>query len=264
MGDQSNSRPVTGYPATGYPQPQSNTNPNCYPSAHPTYSTTTTTAGTAYPYAAPPPQTTYYNPNPYYGQNYTNPRATFLRRLFAILIASFIITGTVVFIIWLVLRPRLPEFRVDSVSLSNFNVSPSSQITGNWDVRFTVRNPNHKITLYYDRIEASVYYKSQPLSDTTMPPFVQDTKNETAVRATFAASSTYVDGWVVNAINQDRTRGRVGFNVRLFSRVRFKAGAWRARRRFLRVYCPDLNVGITSNNAGGTLVSGSRQCRVGI
>ncbi|KAA8549938.1 hypothetical protein F0562_001622 [Nyssa sinensis] len=252
------SRPVTGYPATGFPHAQSNNNPNAYPSAHPSYCTT------AYPYAAPAPQATYYNPNSYYGQPFQTPGATFLRRIFVIIIAAFIITGTVGFITWVVLRPRLPEFRVDSVSLSNFNISSSSLISGKWDVRFTVRNPNHKITLYYDRIEASVYYRSELLSETTVPPIVQGTKNETAARATFAASSAYVEGSVVNGINQDRARGTVGFSVGMVTSVRFKAGEWWARRRFLRVYCRDLTVGITLNNSGGTLVGGPKQCGVGL
>ncbi|XP_059627784.1 NDR1/HIN1-like protein 10 [Cornus florida] len=254
------SRPVTGYPAAAYPPAQSNTNPNPngHPRPHPTYTTT----GTAYPYAAPPPQSNYYNPNPYYpSRPYNNQRATIFRRLFAVIIALFIITGTVIFIVWLVLRPRIPEFRVDSVSLSNFSVN-ASLISGNWDVGFTVRNPNHKINLYYDHIEASVLHKSDTLATTTLPPFDQGTKNETAARATFAAASTYVSGWVVNDINQERTSGSVRFNFGLYARVRFKAGAWRARRRFLRVYCKDLHVGITSNSAAGKLTDGPRQCRV--
>ncbi|KAL6966771.1 hypothetical protein U1Q18_032564 [Sarracenia purpurea var. burkii] len=250
------SRPATGYPAPGYPQAQASTNnPNGFPNS---------TAGSAYPYAAPPPQPAYYTADPYYAQSYPDPRATLLRRLFAILIASFIIAGTIAFIIWLILRPRIPDVQVDSVTLSNFNLS-SSTVTGNWDVRFTVRNPNHKITLHYERIEASVFYKDESLSDTTVTPFVQGTKNQTAMRATFAAASAYLDKKFVDGINGDMTsRSSVIFNVRMLARVRFKAGWWRARERFLRVYCGDLTVGISSNSTGGKLVGGARQCRVGL
>ncbi|KAK6783988.1 hypothetical protein RDI58_017442 [Solanum bulbocastanum] len=45
-------------------------------------------------------------------------------------------------------------------------------------------------------------------------------------------------------MNKERSRrGAIGFNVRMVARVKFKAGAWRARRRFVRVYCKDLSVG---------------------
>ncbi|KAF5949834.1 hypothetical protein HYC85_011827 [Camellia sinensis] len=106
MVDQS--RPVTGYLVAGYPHPlpQSSNNTNGYPAAD-----------TSYPYAAPPPQAAYY-----YVQPYPDLPATFLRRLFGILIASFIIVATIAFIVWLILRPRLPEFQVDSLSLSPISV----------------------------------------------------------------------------------------------------------------------------------------------
>ncbi|WMV36947.1 hypothetical protein MTR67_030332 [Solanum verrucosum] len=54
----------------------------------------------------------------------------------------------------------------------------------------------------------------------------------------------------MNALDSDRMnkersrRGAIGFNVRMVARVKFKAGAWRARRRFVRVYCKDLSVGL--------------------
>ncbi|KAK2969123.1 hypothetical protein RJ640_017238 [Escallonia rubra] len=246
MGDQSN-RPVTGYPAPGYPQsgPIPNSNQN----------------GAAFAYAAPPPQQ-YYHQNPYYAAAPADPyaahRATFLRRIFAVLIASVIIAGTVVFIVWLVVRPRIPQFRVDSVALSNFN-SSSSLLTGNWDVRLTVRNPNSKANLAYDDINALMYYRRASLAETMIPPFAQGTKNVTAVRATFAAAGTYVDRWVLDGINADRASGKVDYTLMIMARVRFKAGAWRARRRLLRVVCPNLSV----NSSSGSLVGGSRGCRVG-
>ncbi|CAH2049773.1 unnamed protein product [Thlaspi arvense] len=244
MGDHSNSvPPATGYPATGYPRPP--------PYSH------SSAAGTAYPYGAPPPRTAYYQ------QPYPSPRATFLRRLFAILVATLIIAGTIVFIIWIVLRPRLPHFQVDSVTLSNFNLSSSSLITGNWDVRFTVRNPNHKLSLYYDNIDAFIYYKGESLAETTLPPFVQGKKNQTAMRATFAASSAYVDKWVVDDINGDKAKGAsVSFNARMLARIRYKSGLW-ARRRFWRIYCGELPVSLSANGTGGTLVGGTKECRVG-
>ncbi|GFZ20253.1 hypothetical protein Acr_28g0009580 [Actinidia rufa] len=197
---------------------------------------------------------------------YPDPRAAFLRRLVVIIAASFIIAGTIVFIVWLVLRPRVPEFRVDSVSLSNFNLSStSSLLTGNWDVKFAVSNPNHKISLYYDHIAASVFYKDESLSETTVAPFDQGTRNQTTVTATFSAAARYVDKKAADSILSDRTsRGSVDFNVRMVARVRLKAGSWQERRRFMRVYCGNLAVGLSSSSVGGTMVGGARECKVGL
>ncbi|KAK1411350.1 hypothetical protein QVD17_37898 [Tagetes erecta] len=235
--------PVTGYPAANPP-------PNGY----------------AYPYIAQPQQ---HHHQPSYFNVTTNPsyypnqqRTTFLRRIFAVFITTIIIFGTIVFIIWLILRPQVPQFRVQTLTLTNFNLTSNSLISGNWNATVTVRNPNSKITLYYDHVEAAVFYKSKSISMTTLPPFVQGKKNETVVKATFVSVSEYFDD--PNGINSERNRGSVGFNLRMVARVRFKAGGWWTRRRVLRVYCPDLAVGVSGNGSSGSLSGGSKNCRVGV
>ncbi|KAL3828612.1 hypothetical protein ACJIZ3_017414 [Penstemon smallii] len=248
-------RPVTGYPA-----------PNGY-SANPPPS------ATAYPYVAtaPPPHNAYYNNqnNPYYQPNYPDAdsvrRANCLRRIFAVVIGLVVIFGTITFIVWLVLRPELPEFRVDSFSLSNFTLGNNSLISFTSEIRLTARNPNKKMTLAYDQIDAVLFYRSYSLSETMLPPFSQDTKNETSLTANLAAAGSFVERRVVDGINGERNgNGNVNFNLRMISRVRFEAKAWRTRRRFVKVYCGDLVVTIPSNGRSGTLTGGPRQCRVGI
>ncbi|KAK4440561.1 NDR1/HIN1-like protein 10 [Sesamum alatum] len=267
---EDHNRPVTGYPA---PNPNPNPNPNSNANG---YSATQPPPGTAYPYAAaaaaPPPINAYYSHqnNPYYQQNYQpDPniarRATFLRRVLAFVIGLIIVFATITFIVWLVLRPQLPEFRVDTFSFSNFTLGNNSLISFTSEVRLTARNPNKKMTLSYDHIQAVVFYKSWSLSDTMIPPFSQGTKNETSLTANFAAAGSFLDKPAVDGINSERgNNGNVGFNLRMVSIVSFKAKAWRTRRRFLRVFCGDLAVGVRSNGGSGTLIGGPRQCRVGI
>ncbi|XP_059300316.1 NDR1/HIN1-like protein 10 [Lycium ferocissimum] len=248
MGDPN--RPVTGYPAAAAAPP----NPNGYSTAQPP------PPATAYPYAAPP----YYNNNYPYQDPYTAQRNTFLRRVIAILVASTIITGTVLFVIWLIILPRVPEFQIDSLNISNLNLS-NSLITANWDLHFTAKNPNKKITLYFDEIAAAIFYESLSIADTTVPPFFMDKRNETTQKVSFVASGAYVEKWAFDGMNKERAeRGGVGFNVRMVARVSYKAGAWRARRRYLRVYCGDLFVGVALNKSSGNLLGGPRKGRVGL
>ncbi|KAL6527931.1 hypothetical protein OROMI_029742 [Orobanche minor] len=247
-------RPVTGYPAA------QNSHQNGYPvhQQHP---------GAAYPYPAAP-QAYFNSQNPYYPQNYPYDqesvrRATCLRLIFAFVIGLVIIFGTVTFIVWLVLRPQLPEFQVDSFSISNFTLGNNSLIYFTSEIRLTARNPNKKMSIGYDHIEAAIFYKSESLSETTVPPFWQKTKNETSLLASFAAAGSFVDKSVADRINGERLKnGNVGFNLRMLFRVRFEAKAW-TRRRFLKVLCGDLIVTIPSNGSRGALTRGSQQCRVG-
>lgn len=245
------------YTATGYPAPSA--------ASH---------AAGGYPYAAPPPHPTHYannanpNPNPnafYYSAPYgTAQRATYYRRFMVAVVSILIIFATVLFIIWLVLRPRVPQFRMDSLSLSQFNVSSSSSVSGNWTASFTVYNPNSKMHVYYDDLDGGVYYRSELLATNRLPPFDQATKSSRNMSATFVATTAYVDGWVASGINGDRGHGSVKFNLKIVATVHFKAGGWWTRRRFLRVFCDDLPVGISSNSAIGSLTGGPQNCAVGV
>lgn len=117
----------------------------------------------------------------------------------------------------------------------------------------------------YEGIESSLFYKSSFLSETALPPFYQGTRDMTTLKASFAAREGYVDPSIVNDINGDKTRGTVGFNLRVLARVRFSAGALhQARRRWMKVLCEDVKVGVSSNGSAGKLLGGSRECRVGL
>lgn len=234
-----------GRPVTGYPAP----NPNAYTGNPPP-------SGTA-PYAYP---TAYYQPDPIGGR-----RQVWLRRVLAVAIGLIIALGAAIFIAWLVLRPQVPEFRVDSFSLTNFTVDNASVISFSSEVRLTARNPNKKMSLDYDRIDAMIFYKSWSISDTVIPPFSQGTKNETSMTAKFAAVGRFLDESAVDGINRERRgNGNVGFNLRVLARVKFKATAWRTRKRYLKVFCGDLVVGIPTNGRPGMLTGGSRECHEGI
>ena len=68
----------------------------------------------------------------------------------------------------------------------------------------------------------------------------------------------------LNALNAERARGSVSFTVKLIARVSFKSGVWKARSRLLGAVCDNIALGLPSNASKGSLVGGSRECRVGL
>ncbi|EEF38598.1 conserved hypothetical protein [Ricinus communis] len=230
------SGPVTGYPAPTSQHPFPNGNP----------------------YAPPPTNLYYYNhqtPTPLY-------RTTLLRRIIAAIIVATVLFFTIFLICWLVIRPHRPQFHITSFSISNFNISASSQrLTANWNARFQVYNPNKKLKISYDNIVCSLLLKSELLSQTRIPPLYQDTKNLTSLDASFSALDTYVDDRVLKDINA--ARPTLAFNVRLMADVGFKVGGFRARHRLLRVWCDNVPLSLSSATSGsGNLTGGSRECKV--
>ncbi|KAA8518467.1 hypothetical protein F0562_015941 [Nyssa sinensis] len=199
-------KPVIGYPAqpgqvaTGYPQFAPPTN-----SAHP-YA------------AAPPPPSAFYTTAvtaPY--QNYPDRLlcSSFLRCLIVTVLTVFLIMGAVFFIVWLVLRPRLPEFRVASASVSPLNAT-ASELTATWDFSILVTNPNGKLTVFYDRLDTTVFYGDDfLLSQTELPPFSQTKKNQTILHARLAVDGANVGDDVARSILGDRNRGSELCSIRL-------------------------------------------------
>ncbi|KAJ0021464.1 hypothetical protein Pint_31769 [Pistacia integerrima] len=240
------SRPVTGYPA-----PNQNGHPHPPPNA-------------AYPYAAAPPPSQPYAYNPYYqAQTPIYRRPAFVRSFLITMIALAIIFGCILFIFWLVVRPRVPEFHVTSLSVSNFSTN-NSQLTANWDARVQAYNPNKKMSVYYYDVFSAINYNSVTLSRTQMPPFEQGTRNQTELTAKFAVVGSYIEEKAVNSINSERSGGSVKFDFRLEAYARFKYGAWRMRRKWARVWCDDVAVSLSSSSGSGNLVGGSKKCRVAI
>ncbi|KAK8493806.1 hypothetical protein V6N11_056932 [Hibiscus sabdariffa] len=200
------SRPVTGYPiqnVNGCAPPPPATSSAAYPYVNPS----------PYPYyPAPPPQ---------------NPRPTFFRRLFVIFSVLLIIFGAILLIFWLVLRPQLPDFSIQSLSLDNFNAS-NQRVNGTWNARFQVSNPNKKLSIYYGDIVSSVFHKDDFLTETRIEPFVQDTREVNTVEASYSVVDSFVEGKVVDAMNGERTRGEIKFNIKVIADVAFRYGGWRA------------------------------------
>ncbi|XWS73848.1 hypothetical protein CRYUN_Cryun02cG0164400 [Craigia yunnanensis] len=234
---QDSSRPVTGYPVH-------NLN-SCAPPPP-------ATSGTAYPYVNP-------NPYPYYpAPRPQNPRPTFFRRLFVIFTILLIIFGTILLIFWLVLRPKLPDFSIQSLSLSNFNAS-NQRVSATWNAQFQVSNPNKKLSISYGYVVSSVFHKDYLLTETRIGPFVQGTRNVITVEASYSVVDSFVEGKVVDEMNGERTRGEIKFNVRVLTDVAFRYGGWRGRRRVLRVWCND----VTLTGSSGKMTGGPKKCSVG-
>ncbi|KAE8678886.1 Detected protein of unknown function [Hibiscus syriacus] len=232
---QDSSRPVTGYPVqnlndyaptpptTGYSYARVN------PNGHPYYST-------------PPPQ---------------NPHPTFLRRLLVAVAVFLIIFGAILFIIWLVLRPQLPDFSIQSLSLSNFSAA-NQRVNATWNAQIQVSNPNKKLSVSYGEVVSSIFHKDYFLSETRIGPFVQGTRSAGAVGASYSLVDSFVDGKVVDAMNEERSGGEMKFNLKVIADVAFQYGGWRGRRRFLTVWCDDVAVTASS----GKMTGGPKKCSV--
>lgn len=251
---------ATGYPpAMGYPPPMGYQHgqpgyPPPYPGGYPNPN-----GYNQYPYTQPPPAA-YYNSQAYQGQpQYKS--SGFARGMIAALIFIVVFTCMTSIIVWLVLRPEIPGFHVDTFSVSNFNVS-SPRFMANWEASLTVVNPNTKLKVYVERIQSFIYYQDDDfLASSYVDPLILETKGKAMIRAGLTTNSSdtpMVPLWVVEDLRKDRGKGMVTFNLRMAVWSTFKSGSWWTRHVGMRVFCEDLQVSFVGDTGNAALAPATK------
>ncbi|KAK3226979.1 hypothetical protein Dsin_006841 [Dipteronia sinensis] len=103
-------------------------------------------------------------------------------------------------------------------------------------LNITIRNPNKKIGVYYDRIDARAYYDDQRLKSVPITPFYQGHKNTTVLNVVFEGRQLLV-GEGIQDFTQERTSGIYSIDVKLYLRIRFKLGKVKSPRFRPRIEC---------------------------
>ncbi|KAL4339860.1 hypothetical protein GQ457_08G017660 [Hibiscus cannabinus] len=216
------------------------------------------------PQAQPPPAF-------YYGQGYAAgspprrggfawPCRCFL--IFLIVIIMLLVVSRI--IIWATLLPRFPIFHVDKMSVTNFNAD-ANPVTGKWDTKVTVQNPNKKLDMYLDKVEAFMNYDDKyDVGFTWKKPMFLESKNQTTMRVviTTGTSAHYaVPLWIAQDMGQDKKKGAVNFvmRFRIWATLKSRSWAWFRRSLVLYIECDDLKVQFWGGSKNGTLESKDRE-----
>jgi len=231
---------------TSYPPPQ-NPPPGGY------------SGGAFYPYSSPPPPPSSY-PTAFYQApattfTYQEPPPAVVRSFLcgfpSVITAIAVLFGLISLIAYFVLKPRIPEFSVNSASLTSLSLNGSS-LNAKWDVTLIVSNPNKKLDITYDSVLASVFYGHDEyqygvLAPTRLAPFHQPTHSTTMLRVQFAVLDYFVDNRVTIGITDGRVRGLVQFGVVVKTLIKLN-GLFHPSDHLLKVTCKPLNFGIPSSN----------------
>ncbi|ONI00964.1 hypothetical protein PRUPE_6G114100 [Prunus persica] len=163
-------------------------------------------------------------------------RSNPIRLIAIVLLACIVLLGIVVLITWLILKPKRLVYTIEDGSIQNFNLT-NDHLSADFDFVLRAYNPNKRVSLYYDSIQATVNYNDQTLAFSGVDPFYQRHRNVTRFNIKFTAHSTALPSSVSNDLQLEKRSGRIQFDVWLKARIRFKVGAWKSRHRTLRVSC---------------------------
>ncbi|KAF3790851.1 hypothetical protein EJ110_NYTH15797 [Nymphaea thermarum] len=79
----------------------------------------------------------------------------------------------------LLLRPAMVEVSFDKALLKKFSITNKNILNFNLALDVRVRNPNKKIGIYYESLEAVAFYRGEKLGSVSVPSFYQDPENTT-------------------------------------------------------------------------------------
>lgn len=85
--------------------------------------------------------------------------------LFLLLVVA---VGATIGILYLVFKPKLPDYSIDRLQLTQFALNQDSSLSTAFNVTITAKNPNEKIGIYYeDGSKITVWYNETKLSEGT-------------------------------------------------------------------------------------------------
>ncbi|XP_059646591.1 NDR1/HIN1-like protein 10 [Cornus florida] len=212
--------------------------------------------GAYYGPSIPPPRKAYHRPGRGSGCNpCTCLCSCIFNLIFQIVFTVLVAVGIALLVFWLIFRPNKVKFHVTDATLTDFNFSTSTNtLYYNLALNMTIRNPNKRIGIYYDRIEARAYYEDQRFDAVTMTPFYQGHKMTNTLSPVFQGQNMVMLGSSeVSKYNSDKSDGIYNIDVKLYLRIRFKLGAIKTPKFKPKIEC-DLKVPLHSN---GTILSGT-------
>ncbi|XP_062205368.1 NDR1/HIN1-like protein 6 [Phragmites australis] len=140
--------------------------------------------------------------------------------------------------LYLVFDPKAPRYSVDRLSVSAFQVDPTTLTArAGFDVTVTATNPNARIGIYYEPGSSlGVWYESYRLARGALPAFYQGHRN-TTVLALAMGGDVQLGSAVVTALQDAQRTGAVPLVFRADVPVRVELGTFKLWKVTSRVRC---------------------------
>ncbi|KAH0971634.1 hypothetical protein GBA52_023790 [Prunus armeniaca] len=145
-------------------------------------------------------------------------------------------------IFWLIFLPKEPKFIVTNASLTQFDFSTTNNtLFYNLALNITIRNPNRRVGIYYNRIEAIAIYRKNrfALVTLTSTPFYQGHKNTTTLQQVLVEGQQVVvfGEHDISKFNSETAAGVYSIDVQLAVKVRVRFGKFKTG-----YYTPSRNI----------------------
>ncbi|CAL9104228.1 unnamed protein product [Musa textilis] len=161
-------------------------------------------------------------------------------RIFFVALFLIVLVLLAIFIIWLVLRPSKPGFYLQDASIAQFNFTAGTNLlTAIMQVTVSSRNPNDRIGIYYDKLDAFAVYQEQRITASTELPTGYQGHNDVVVWSPYLyGTAVPVAPYLSVALDQDNNAGLLLVDINVEGRLRWKVGTWTSGHYHIHVTCP--------------------------
>ncbi|KAJ9174350.1 hypothetical protein P3X46_017381 [Hevea brasiliensis] len=162
----------------------------------------------------------------------------FYKKFFFIFSSFFTSILFLILIVWLILRPAKPQFSLKEADIYQLKLSGFNLLNSSIQLTLLSKNPNDKVGIYYDELQAYAAYKGQQITVATpFPPFYQGHQDSNLLTASLIGTGLPVASSFGYEVGRDQTAGKLFLNVKVNGRLRWKVGTWVSGRYRLNVNC---------------------------
>ncbi|XP_030924965.1 NDR1/HIN1-like protein 10 [Quercus lobata] len=169
--------------------------------------------------------------------------------LWKTIVALILIIVLAIFICWLILQPRMFKVHITDAKLTQFNfTNNNNNLQYKLDLNITLRNPNKKMAIYFDKIEANAFYEGQRFDTENLTKwgFKVERKSTHFLNATFAGQQWMELGANELDFNEEKSVGVYSIYLKCYLRIRFRIGDFIGGHHKPKVRC-GLKVPLISN-----------------
>ncbi|KAL5545254.1 hypothetical protein UlMin_009038 [Ulmus minor] len=148
----------------------------------------------------------------------------------SLLIVLLVIIAAAAGILYLVFQPKLPNYSVDNLKISDLRLNFDMTLYAKFDVKITANNPNKKIGIYYEKGgHLSVWYSNTKLCEGLLPKFYQGHQNKTVLNVALTGQTQY-GNTLMNALQEQQQTGRIPLDLKVHAPVAIKLGKLKLKK----------------------------------
>ncbi|QCE07721.1 Late embryogenesis abundant protein [Vigna unguiculata] len=166
----------------------------------------------------------------------------------SVFVLLLIILAAIVGILYLVFKPKLPDYSVDTLRISDLRLNFDMSLYAKFDVKITANNPNKKIGIYYEKGgKLSVWYTNTRLCEGSLPQFYQGHQNKTVLDVSLSGQ-VQSGSTLMTALQQQQQTGRIPLDLKVHAPIAIKLGRLKLMKIRVLGECLLVVDSLSSNN----------------